>query len=379
MTISQVGPYPPPYGGVGTHMERLRLRLLLLGCRVPVWWRGPSGANDPDVTVMPALSFPWGYFGWALDCWRKLPGALVHFHRTSTYPVWAWCSALRLQKVVITVHDQFSLETRRLFEGIGRWGIRQLAVHPNCRFIAVNQKIRCQLLALGVPEVHITVLPAFLPPLSSPRLEDLPLEIRAFARKHRPLLSLYGIYCGRVDPWGDLYGYDVALESLKLVQEKHPDAGLVVLTPNNQNKPYFQELLARARRLGVERDVLWWTKTIPDGSPLWKLSDVYLRPTGSDGDALAVREALCAGTPVVASDVTERPQGCIVYRWKDLEGLLQGILNAIEQGQRTPQADELGGFEKILRIYGELCPEMGIETMVRTLAKVVPGAANVRA
>ena len=41
-----------------------------------------------------------------------------------------------------------------------------------------------------------------------------------------------------------------------------------------------------------------------------RLTDVLLKPTNTDGDAISVREALYLGVPVVASDVVERP-----YLW----------------------------------------------------------------
>ena len=44
--------------------------------------------------------------------------------------------------------------------------------------------------------------------------------------------------------------------------------------------------------------------------PVLRLTDVLLKPTNTDGDAISVREALYLGVPVVASDVVERP-----YLW----------------------------------------------------------------
>ena len=53
---------------------------------------------------------------------------------------------------------------------------------------------------------------------------------------------------------------------------------------------------------------------------------VLLRPTYADGDAMIVREALAAGTRVVASDVVPRPAG-VELVGQTPEALIDGILN----------------------------------------------------
>jgi hypothetical protein len=52
---------------------------------------------------------------------------------------------------------------------------------------------------------------------------------------------------------------------------------------------------------------------IENMSNLLKDIEIYLRPTQSDGDSLLVRDALCAGCRVLASDVVPRPKGVITF------------------------------------------------------------------
>jgi hypothetical protein len=236
--------------------------------------------------------------------------------------------------------------------------LRQIGGYPGCRLIAVNSRIQAQLLALGFPAAQTAVIPAFLPSEDPIRVEDLPEGIRAFGTRCRPLLSVYGIHCELQPRWGDLYGFDLSLHALNIVRQRHPDAGLVVLTPNNRSKPYFHQLAQRARELGVENAVWWETDSMPDATPLWKFSDVYLRPTTTDGDALAVREALSVGTPVVASDVGERPQGCRVFPSGNLTAFVAAIEMAIEQRHLQRPCSDLSGFEAVMRVYAELWPAL---------------------
>jgi len=89
--------------------------------------------------------------------------------------------------------------------------------------------------------------------------------------------------------------------------------------------------------------------------PLWKASDIYLRPTSTDGDAVAIREALSLGTPVVASDIVSRPQGVNLYHHREQSGFFETVSAVLENRQeirtslrRLPSVDR---FEDIARIY----------------------------
>jgi glycosyltransferase involved in cell wall biosynthesis len=58
-------------------------------------------------------------------------------------------------------------------------------------------------------------------------------------------------------------------------------------------------------------------------------SDVFVRPTFTDGDSISVREALSLGIPVIASDCVERPDGVVLFKTGnagDLSGKLQCAL-----------------------------------------------------
>lgn len=52
---------------------------------------------------------------------------------------------------------------------------------------------------------------------------------------------------------------------------------------------------------------------------------VYLRPTSTDGNSVAVLEALDAGIPVLASDAVPRAEGVLTYRFGDAEDLIAKI------------------------------------------------------
>jgi hypothetical protein len=62
---------------------------------------------------------------------------------------------------------------------------------------------------------------------------------------------------------------------------------------------------------------------------LIQMSDLVVRGTNSDGDALTVREALCLKKPVVASDVVKRPEGVILFKNRSVDDLESKLENMI--------------------------------------------------
>jgi glycosyltransferase involved in cell wall biosynthesis len=59
--------------------------------------------------------------------------------------------------------------------------------------------------------------------------------------------------------------------------------------------------------------------------------DLYIRPTITDGNAFMVHEALFVGTPVIASDIVERPLGCINYKNGDVFDLYMKTSSVLDQ------------------------------------------------
>ncbi len=59
-------------------------------------------------------------------------------------------------------------------------------------------------------------------------------------------------------------------------------------------------------------------------------SDMTLRLTNTDGDALSIRESLYLNTPIIASDVIRRPEGTILFKSRDIDDLKQVFTQTYE-------------------------------------------------
>jgi hypothetical protein len=60
-------------------------------------------------------------------------------------------------------------------------------------------------------------------------------------------------------------------------------------------------------------------------------SDIVVRPTNTDGDALTIREGLFLGKTVIASDVVTRPEGTVLFTTRNNEDLKNKITSAINE------------------------------------------------
>ena len=85
-SVAIVGPYPPPYGGVSVHIQRLHRRLAALG--IPSWvYCQRSSTQGLEEHVLPAsVKFSW--YAWILEHGWRCNASIVHFHDD-----WCWAPA----------------------------------------------------------------------------------------------------------------------------------------------------------------------------------------------------------------------------------------------------------------------------------------------
>lgn len=55
------------------------------------------------------------------------------------------------------------------------------------------------------------------------------------------------------------------------------------------------------------------------------MSDIVLRPTATDGDALSVKEGLYLKKKVIATDIVDRPDGVVLFHYNDAESLTKAL------------------------------------------------------
>jgi glycosyltransferase involved in cell wall biosynthesis len=271
-------------GGIGGS-ERHLLTLLpaLAGRGVDVSFLGlddPSRAPEPfyDALTVPYERLPAPRdvdpgLAWRVrDATRQADLVHTHLVHADVY------GALGARRLVSTKHndDPFRI-------GMFRFVERALA-HRASRVIAITHALaRFQIERVGLPRDKVEVIHYGLDGLPAAWGANPPDPVPADARV---LLCV----C-RLEPQK---GVDVAIRALREL----PDAWLVVLGEGPQR--------AELERLADER--VYMPGRVPDVAAWLRRAEVLVHPVRWEGFGLAVLEAMLAGVPVVATNVSSLPE-----------------------------------------------------------------------
>jgi glycosyltransferase involved in cell wall biosynthesis len=349
--IIQIGPLPPPYGGVAVHIQRLAATLADNGLRVTVFAQ-PGCAAIPGVEVVHLEDFTWR--GWLRSGGLRRHPRVVHCHEGFEWsPALLWTVLLGV-RVVVTVHSETTMRGLTALPWRHRVASRMMLACPRVRWIAVSARIRDGLVREGVRADRVVVAPAYLPISEGGYDPALPAGLAAFAEGHHPLLVAYGWYVSVMPDGSDLYGFDLAIEALQRLQATHARCGLVLLIPGGEPAGRVGALRRDIEERGLGHSAVVWTEALADPTPLWSAADVYLRPSRSDGDAVSVREVLALGVAVVASDCCDRPEAASLFESGDAEALTLAVQEALSAPGTAPRIDSsaVDALRVIAESYG---------------------------
>ncbi len=340
------GFYPPPFAGEPVHVMQLAHLLREHGLTVEIL--------NLNRHAIPSHEYHGS--GSRVGLLRKLltladRTSILHLH-TNGHSRKSWLMILmaslagRLRGVtaILTLHSGllpgyvagFGIVRRRF----ARWILR-----PFTRVICVNSAICRSMQRLGIAASRTAVIPAFLGVPDAPALSP---PDRALIRAFRPLLV--AVAGGEEDPER---GLAVVLRAVQGLVPLNPSLGAVLMgwQVGPKTRPLIEELGlgGRAVCLGeVSHDRCL---------ALLRASDVTVRSTFVDGDAITVREALAFGVPVVASDTAFRPEGVTLFRRGDVSDLMAKLSQVLTRsigGASAPRPASDQSARDIWQVYAEL-------------------------
>ncbi|HEX8852955.1 MAG TPA: glycosyltransferase family 4 protein [Pyrinomonadaceae bacterium] len=322
MKVLQLGPYPPPHGGVQTNLVAIRRYLHARGHDCEVINLTRHRRADSDGVYYPRS---------AVEVFRllaRLRYDIAHYHlggnvTTRLLGLCLACSMMPGRRAVLTFHSggyPLSPEGRTAHPHT----LRGFVFRRFDKIIAVNQSIVEMFLRFGVPAERLHLIePHAL--ASAPEGVALPDEVRSFYDSHAPVLLTVGL----LEPE---YGLSLQVEAMARVRERFPRAGLVIIGSGSieselraqiASKPYAADLLLCG---DVAHEAT--LRAIAD-------CDLFLRTTLYDGDSISVREALHAGVPVVATDTGMRPGGVRLVEKSDEAALVAAIEESLASDARV--------------------------------------------
>jgi glycosyltransferase involved in cell wall biosynthesis len=275
---------------------------------------------------------------------RSLHADVVHTHLVHADVYGGVAAKLRGARLVSTKHndDPFRTGAFRFVErGLARAADRIVAITDSLRRFTVER--------VGVPAAKVETIHYGMDELPEPWGANPPDDVPAEAHV---LLAI-----ARLTPQK---GIDVAVRALAAL----PDDTVLVVLGEGAERDRLESL---ARELGVDRR-LFLPGRVPDVAAWLRRAAVLVHPARWEGFGLAVLEAMLAGLPVVATDVSSLPELVVdgetgvLVRPDDPAALAAGVARALGAPQLGKAGREraLGSFsvarmaDATVRLYEDI-------------------------
>ncbi|WP_154991601.1 glycosyltransferase family 4 protein [Priestia megaterium] len=359
MKVIQVGPYPPPMGGISVHIKRIKFYL---------------EKQNIDCIIYNELNFSSHKEGiYSINGYKSLVFRLLtlkadifHFHTTN--------KMLRLllsvykfsgKKVILTIHGESlnkQLENSNLF-------LRFLLINSLKKIdkiICVNSKNTEQLYKLGFKKKQLITIPAYIHPQENRSdFQRIPNEVWEFIKAQEFLICANGNV--RFHREKDLYGIDMMIELVHQLNTNNSNVSLIftvlnVTGQNKEEKAYYKTLKQRIINYGLENKIFLYEAVDTELYPILKHSHLFVRPTNVDGFGVSIAEAIFYNVPSIASDVCKRPEGTILFESRNLRDLYEKVYKIINNYsfcvEEIKKLSNDSQIEELIDVYKEFANKL---------------------
>ena len=343
MKVVQLGPYPPPHGGVQTNLVAIRDLLRRSGHECQVVNITRHRREETDGVFYPRSA------GELMRLLPRMPADLLHLHfgghlSERLLALALYATAIPRRRTLLTFHSG-GYPTSPAGLTARPATLRGFVLRRFDGLIAVNPEIAALFGKFGVPARRIrTILPFSVAPPD--RTQPLPERLAAFFAAHRPAM----LTVCQLEPEYDLR---LQIDTLGQILERHPRAGLIIAGSGSLESEIRGHVAAQPWR-----DHILLYGDMPHSVTLRATleCDALLRTTLYDGDSISVREALYIGTPVIATDNGMRPPGVRLFPVQDGAALRDAILETLAAPgpRRPPAGDGMENIRAVLEFYREL-------------------------
>nr|WP_288931208.1 glycosyltransferase [uncultured Allomuricauda sp.] len=249
---------------------------------------------------------------------------IVHIH---TGVWWLRCfhiftAFLLRKKVIVTIHSLSNLSNNILIQ------FTRLFLILNKKTITVSDEV-----AKKIKPKAEYIMPAFLPPVMEEE-KTLPTEIlRILEECKDSKIIVSNAFKLVLHKNEDLYGLDLMIDVARMVKkEKKRYKIIFVVATINDRLRLYDSYMGIIKEEELENVI----SLIPYSISFVRLmqkSDLVVRATNTDGDALTVREAMFFKIPIIASNVVKRPENVILFKNRDSNDLFSKIIKVLEKGE----------------------------------------------
>lgn len=322
--ILEVGPYPPPMGGMEMRMKALREYMLELGYECAFLNIGYS--KKIKTSECDDIQNPWD-FGWKIFMYM-IKGYVVHMHINgkSLNALWMTLytqglSAVFFRRAFLTFHagaeQQYFPKNKNMFLSIGYYLIFVLSKKIICNAELVKEKI----IEYGINSNKIVPIQGFTRRYLQSNEIVLSDKVEDFLQQHSPILFSYTGF------WEE-FMIDAFLDVMERLKRIHSRLGIIIV-PRGGNKGR-EDFFATIKKMELA-DSIYITDNLSHDEflTLLKRTTLYVR-TPMDGISSSVLESIALGIPVVASECGCRPPEVVVFRFGDRDDMLAKILYVLD-------------------------------------------------
>jgi len=336
------GPIFPPAGGISIHLQRLNH----LFCKdYDFSFIDESDNIKPDVFNIRSFNII-GYFK------RVYNTDLFFIHSGNKYfkKINIVIGKVFRKKIIITIHGYG--KQRSLFFKI----VDSFIFNLSDKIILVNSQISSR---LNLDKNKCLIKNAFLPP-DLDKEQQLPAFLTyliTLARSENKVIICSN--ASRLNTFNneDLYGLDMCIESTRSIVEKGYSIHFTFIVSSLQvGKEKFENGKKLIEKYNLENNFLLINQELTFVN-LMRKTDIVLRPTNTDGDALTIREAIYFNKHVIASDIVERPEGSILFRTRDFNDLdiqLEKLIININSNSNENKINLTSNINNDLLFYKDL-------------------------
>jgi len=344
LKIVQIGPMPPPHGGVSTNMLAIHESLIGKGHDSRIIDVTAKTRDEERAYVLKPRSAAG-----LLILLARIDADIVHYHVGGDFSLrlavlMLFCGLLPGKRSVVTFHSGGYARSAVVIAK--PFSIRGLAFRTQDLLIGVNPEMMRMFEAYGVDPSRTRMIVPF--ELKMPdEATAIPPELSEFVETAKPLIISVGALESE-------YRHRDAIAALPMASETYAGAKLLIAGSG----PMREVLEKEASDRGIDGRVLFAGNVDRDVLlHLIRRAGVLLRITDYDGDAISVREGLFLGTPVVATDNGMRPQGVrLIEPSAGAERVAAAMIEALGAGRANNCVHEVpeSNAAKVVALYEEL-------------------------
>lgn len=336
--VVQLGPYPPPEGGITRNVVAIRKALIARGdeCSIIATSRSENALEEAMVW------HPRSPFGLIKLLW-SLRYDVLHLHIGGNVTTRVLLLALTVaslggKRSVLTMHSGGYATDENGKGSFSKFVFRRFGT-----IVAVNDDIANVFRTLNVDPDRVEVIAPYALERADPTIA-LPSTMDAFYKEHSPVLLSVGGLEREYEPL-------MQIKALSKIRRKFPNAGLMILGAGSMRA----EVEAASAR-SEARNSIFLAGNVEHSFTLHLMerASAVLRVTQFDGDAISVRESLFLRTPVIATDTGKRPDGVHLIRKGNEADLVEAVSKVVSSGKRplVSTDDGMQNIRAVLDLYG---------------------------